>query len=750
MHRSQSAKSTLSPTHFILWAMALFALASILGCGSGAREPAEPVSEWSLVVGDREAERVTLPAHFAVGPETARYALLSRVTLPAAMRGEAISFVVPWFAARVTLLVDGHEVPSTTARVYETYRGGAQHWLVPRELTAKDAVDIEMRVEHTWTQSAWLDTVPRISRTMHGDARFVALRTFGDLASAFAVVTLLLVSFTYALLYFGAGAARRHPDNAWFSLEAIAGAMFPAFYTGLTQPLFGRWDVAVGATTLCLSALANVHFIHAKFRLKPVHRAWSVAFVAMVALAVVRGDPFSASRWLVPPTAAFLVVNGIYNLVLLRRLAGRSESPANLYVILLAWPCAVAISAGDIVAWVGLGEPLGGLRLGGFATASIAVLQSTALSREHVLSLARTDHLNTELEGRVVLLESTNREVAILNDELRRQVSSRSEELAALLSRLDRAPRHAKEYLAGDVVNERYRIVSPLGAGAAGRVYRVERLTDGRALALKALTSIDDRAAIVRFAREAHVASQVRHANVVSMVDVDVDQTGTLFLVMELVLGPSLHKARARFGEVDWALGILAQLAEGLAAIHESGIVHRDLKPANVLLQEREGSAIPIVKIADFGIAGLAADVEPALSEAAAAPAHDPDAPTLASVIPTPPAARSSSLTGVGLLLGTPLYMAPELLRGAKNAAPASDVFGFGVIAYEILTRKRPYGDLPACVAMAGSTPPPAPLRSRVPVLSEAVADVLDRCTSLSPAARPTAAQIAAVLAALP
>ena len=735
--------------HLVVYATALFVLLSMVGCGFGAREEVVPIAQWSLSVGEREVQEITLPAHFDLAPTTARYSLRARVTLPTSMRGEALSLVVPWFAARALLLVDGHEIPSTTTREYDTYRGGAHHWLVPRELTGKDALELEMRVDHTWTQSAWLDTVPRFSRTTHGDARFVALRIFGDLASAFAVVTLVLVAFTYALLYLGAGAARRHPDNAWFSLEATAGAIFPAFYTGLTQPIFGRWDVTVGATMLCLSALANVHFIHAKFRLKPPHRAWTIGFVAVAAVAIVRGDPFSASRWLVPPTAAYLVINGVYNVVLLRRLAGRAESPANLYVILLAWPCAVAISAGDVLAWVGFGEPLGGLRLGGFATASIAVLQSMALSREHVLSLERTDHLNTELAGRVDLLESKNCEVEVLNDELRRQVSSRSEQLAELLLRLDRAPRRAKAYLEGDVVNERYRVVSPLGSGAAGRVYRVERLTDGRALALKALTSIDDRAAIVRFAREAHVASQVRHANVVSMVDVDVDQTGTLFLVMELVVGPSLHKARARFGQVDWALGVLRQLAEGLAAIHASGIVHRDLKPANVLLQEHEGHEAPSVKIADFGIAGLTGDVEQALVEVAEAE-HDPDAPTLASVVAPMPPGSYAPLTGAGLVLGTPLYMAPELLRGAKNAAPASDIFGFGVIAYEILTGKRPYGDSPACIALLGSTPPPAPLRSRVPSLSETLADLLDRCMSPAPDARPTAAQIAEALRAAP
>src|SRR5262249_61502382 len=99
--------------------------------------------------------------------------------------------------------------------------------------------------------------------------------------------------------------------------------------------------------------------------------------------------------------------------------------------------------------------------------------------------------------------------------------------------------------------------------------------------------------------REAQIAAELDHPNVIPALDVGVTQGGTLFLVMQLVDGPSLADERARFGDAVWAVPILAQIARALAAMHARGVVHRDLKPANILLA---GST---VKVADFGLASL-------------------------------------------------------------------------------------------------------------------------------------------------
>jgi serine/threonine-protein kinase len=106
-----------------------------------------------------------------------------------------------------------------------------------------------------------------------------------------------------------------------------------------------------------------------------------------------------------------------------------------------------------------------------------------------------------------------------------------------------------------------------------GAVYEVERVADGRRLALKVLTGNAGRAALARFAREAQVAAELDHPNVISVVDIDVTRSGTLFVVMELVAGGSLASARARYGDLGFALPVLVQVARALSAMHARGSV---------------------------------------------------------------------------------------------------------------------------------------------------------------------------------
>ncbi len=107
--------------------------------------------------------------------------------------------------------------------------------------------------------------------------------------------------------------------------------------------------------------------------------------------------------------------------------------------------------------------------------------------------------------------------------------------------------------------------------------------------------------ALARLAREAQIASTMSHPNLVGVLDVDVATSGFLYIVMELVEGTSLGAQRERFGNADWALPLLQQIAAGITALHEAGVVHRDLKPGNVLVTTNTAGAAQI-KIADFGI----------------------------------------------------------------------------------------------------------------------------------------------------
>jgi serine/threonine protein kinase len=451
------------------------------------------------------------------------------------------------------------------------------------------------------------------------------------------------------------------------------------------------------------------------------------------------------------------------------------------------------------------------------------------------------------------------------------------------------------------------------------------------------LTDVAGGLNVARFAREAQIISQIDHPNVISIVDVDVSSSGFFYMVMEFVAGLSLRQQHARYTDVRWAVPVLRQVADGLAAIHARGVVHRDLKPGNILVTMSERDGQPNVKIADFGISALEsapADENPyagietpgALSQrdgskslrgaalnqdALSDLAQDPPPPSvrggppslrdgmpssvpppslragmppsvppsgfprqtlpegmppslrdgmprsvptqslpegmppslrdgLPPSVPPPPsqslpegmppslregapppkslrelippassrsiadklrdklhdswdtgppvssragpvsrrpsgamaALRSGpmslrsgpmslrnslsapnsmsgdgSLTQTGALMGTPIYMAPELAAGVKFAKPSADIFSLGVIAYELLTGKSPFPEPPALMRLAGRTmPPPPPLRDLCPNAPPAVVAIVQRCIARDPADRPTAREVAETL----
>lgn len=314
------------------------------------------------------------------------------------------------------------------------------------------------------------------------------------------------------------------------------------------------------------------------------------------------------------------------------------------------------------------------------------------------------------------------RDVADLSGELEHQ---RTRSLADVLARLGEGPHTPLRLRPGDVVDERYRVIRALGEGGMGQVHEVERVSDRRRFALKVLTGDADRASLARFAREAQIAAELDHPNVVAALDVGVTREGTLFVVMELVAGASLAASRNRYGDAEWALPILAQLARAIAAMHTRGIVHRDLKPANVLA---EGD---VVRVTDFGLASLG------LPLAVTIPAGG----SLAAAV-------TSSLTKTGTVMGTPLYMAPELVHGARDAGACTDMFSAGVIAFELLAGRLPYTSPPVLARLAGHEPVAAESLARaVPAVPNEIADVVDRCLANAPEARPTASELAAALA---
>src|SRR5580692_87047 len=211
-----------------------------------------------------------------------------------------------------------------------------------------------------------------------------------------------------------------------------------------------------------------------------------------------------------------------------------------------------------------------------------------------------------------------------------------------------------------------YRILSKLGGGGMGVVYEAEDLRLGRHVALKFIPDhlAQNQVSLGRFTREARAASQLNHPNICTIHDID-DNGGAPFIVMEKLEGESLKQhIHGQALKIDELLDIAIQVADALAASHAKGIVHRDIKPANIFLTPNGQ-----VKILDFGLAKLAKD---------------------GSVGTTTDSSLEESLTQVGVIPGTAVYMSPEQAR-SEDLDVRSDIFSFGVVLFEMATGKKPF-----------------------------------------------------------
>jgi len=249
-----------------------------------------------------------------------------------------------------------------------------------------------------------------------------------------------------------------------------------------------------------------------------------------------------------------------------------------------------------------------------------------------------------------------------------------------------------------------------------GEVYRARDTKLGREVALKILPPAftNDPERLARFRREAQVLASVNHPHIGAIYGLD-DANGTQFLVLELVDGESLDRRIARGPiPVDETLTIAKQIAEALEAAHEKGIIHRDLKPANIALT-RDG----VVKVLDFGLAK----------------ATEPSSGTSFEVTNSPTITTPAMMTGIGVILGTAAYMSPEQAKG-RPADHRSDIFAFGCVLFEMLTRRRAFdGDDPADV-LASVIKVDVDLRALPKDINPRLPDLLGRCLAKSPKER--------------
>ncbi|MBL9013070.1 MAG: serine/threonine protein kinase [Myxococcales bacterium] len=293
-------------------------------------------------------------------------------------------------------------------------------------------------------------------------------------------------------------------------------------------------------------------------------------------------------------------------------------------------------------------------------------------------------------------------------------------------------------HASGDLVGP-YRLVSQLGKGAMGEVWRARDERLDRYVALKVLPAdvagdVERRA---RMLREARAAAAIRHPSVVTLFDI-VNHQGDDILVMELVEGRTLSDALRKDGApgLEVALRWIEGVASALVAAHARGILHRDIKAANIMVTP-DG-----VKVLDFGLAKLLDDTaaapsgpRPAMPDSAIAlDATMPSEPSpggSGSMADTTPASfdAKSYQTHAGQLIGTPLYMAPEQIDGAAPDE-RSEVFSLGVLAHEILTGKPPYSamSMAELFRQIKSVAPPA-----LDGVPESVAAIVERALAKNP-----------------
>jgi len=262
-----------------------------------------------------------------------------------------------------------------------------------------------------------------------------------------------------------------------------------------------------------------------------------------------------------------------------------------------------------------------------------------------------------------------------------------------------------------------YEILSALGAGGMGEVYRARDTKLGRSVAIKILpgTLAADPERIARFEREAKMLAALNHPHIAAVYGME-ESGGRHYLVMELIEGGTLAERLQRGAmPVEEALKIAHQIVEALEAAHEKGIVHRDLKPANVKVTPGD-----TVKVLDFGLAKAMAD-EPTVGARPTAATHSPTLSMMA--------------TQAGVILGTAAYMSPEQAKGLP-ADHRSDVFSFGCVLYEMLTGRQPFQGETVPDVMASVLARDPDLNALPPNLNPRLPDLLKRCLDKHPKRR--------------
>ena len=270
----------------------------------------------------------------------------------------------------------------------------------------------------------------------------------------------------------------------------------------------------------------------------------------------------------------------------------------------------------------------------------------------------------------------------------------------------------------GAVLAGRYAIERVIGRGAMAVVYEATHVKLKRKVAVKMLLpSLAENTEVAhRFAREARALEQLHGPNITEVLDVDTGEDGVPFIVMEFLDGQDLAKEMKNRADlpIEEAVGYILQAASAMTEAHALGIVHRDLKPANLFLCGPPGARV--VKVLDFGISKVMSG--------------------------------ETGLTATSVVLGTPVYMAPEQIEFAKSVDARADIWSLGVILYELLACDLPFrGGNATAVISSVMRDPPKPLKDRRPDAPDALVLAIEKALAKEPDERfPTVAAFAEAL----
>jgi hypothetical protein len=629
------------------------------GCSA---DPYVSLADWNLSTSEGRSSQVHAPQRLddLLPRSSGTYWLDTDVALPPALRGRPLTLTWVDTQALATLSIDGQSVVPLSLTPFDRVRPSRRELVfrLPDTATKRTALHLRLRVEHVAPWTARIGGPLRLSPGLQGEHQLhlAAEVNYAIVVATFAVVALLAAASGVAFLV-----DRRRVAAGWYALMNLGFVVSCTTGLGFAQLVVSNDIRRTPLLAVPLVCISGVCFTHAQFRLKPPRvLCFVVALLAIVGLAL--GWPTFAlrGRYLLCLSLQLAAVAAFELLTigrLIRTPEWRWQAVGNL--------AAMAVLGGGVL----LEIPPHLIDVMPLAGIAFTCALGVTLLRLHTVGLRS---INVTLAGHTSMLEDRTREVRQLDEELQLQGLHRSDRLAEALVRLRRFSNQQDPVPAGTVLGARYKVLAASGCDRGGAVYEVERIPDGRRLALKSLRCDGDDGSFARAGREVHLPP-VAHPNVVGILDVGIDGSGLPYVVTELAKGEPLVGERVRFGDPIFAREVVRQAARGLAALHDVGIVHGNLTPAAVLLERFDDETF-CVKIVDFDLhrylkMGRPTVVRPAPGGVLATDAfipfvlgdtRDDDDP------------------------GSLVYGAPELSTGSAEADPACDLWSLGVVAYEL------------------------------------------------------------------